>query len=418
MKILHTADWHLGQRFLDRDRRDEHRIILNKLLDLIQDQHIDILIIAGDIFDTSTPPNYAQQHYFNFLIRLQNSPCQHIIIIAGNHDSPAQLNAPKSLLAALNIHVIGALAYQNQQTNIADLILPLHDHNGDLLCVIAALPFLRDRDLRYAQLNESAADKRQQIQQQIQAHYQQAADLIKAYQQDKVPLIATGHLFTHGGQCSDSERSIHIGNLGDISAQIFDPIFDYVALGHLHKAQKITDTVHYSGSLLPMHFSPRIQQKSINIIDFSQQPPHISQQALPLPRALIKFSGTYTQVLKQIQAWQTPKGSLTTWAEAHIKFTPELLEQDLFQNSEPQTTATPHDHSSHLHQACKNKALDLLKITLESPKNQAQFPDNMPRLQDIEPEQVFQQCCIQKQYSPAQQALLLPLFQQLLEAEH
>ncbi len=398
MKILHSADWHLGQRFFSHERREEHAAVLTALLDIIEREHIEVLIIAGDVFDSATPPNYAQQQYYHFLSQLQNSPCQHVVIIAGNHDSPSYLNAPKSLLAAFNIHVIASISYDaDDKPDLNQLILPLRDKNSDLLCVVAALPFLRDRELRYAQLGESAEDKRRQIQTSIANYYQLAAELVRKYQAQDVPLIATGHLFAHGGNASDSERHIHVGNLGEVSARIFDPVFDYVALGHLHRAQKISDTVYYSGSLLPMHFSQKHQVKTVNVVDFSNKTTDIKHIPLPAQRQLLKLVGKRSEILDKMAAWQPDADIQAAWGEVVLTEAPGI------------------DISAELKAACADKALDIVKISLQQKTVSTDKPESVPRLQDLEPEALFLRCCAEKNLNDEDTSALLSLFQQLYE---
>jgi len=106
MKILHTSDWHLGQKFLSKDRIDEHQSALDWLRQTIIEQEIDVLLVSGDIFDIGNPPSYARHLYYRFLTSLQGTYCRHVVITGGNHDSPSMLNAPKELLEILNVYVV------------------------------------------------------------------------------------------------------------------------------------------------------------------------------------------------------------------------------------------------------------------------------------------------------------------------
>ena len=151
MKILHTSDWHLGQRFLFNDREQEHQRALDWLADTIRTQEVDALIVAGDIFDINNPPNYARTMYYRFLTSLLGTSCRHIIITGGNHDSPSMLNAPRELLRLLNIHVVGAVG-----DALEEELVELKDSEGELELVVAAVPFLRDRDLRFSQAGEGS----------------------------------------------------------------------------------------------------------------------------------------------------------------------------------------------------------------------------------------------------------------------
>ena len=154
MRILHTSDWHIGRTLCGRKRYDEFEMFLDWLIDTIQREQVDILLVAGDIFDTSSPSNRAQELYYRFLCRAAASSCRHVVIIAGNHDSPSFLNAPKELLRAINVHVVGAAA-----ENREDEVFVLTQGDGTPELIVCAVPYLRDRDIRIAEAGESVEDK-------------------------------------------------------------------------------------------------------------------------------------------------------------------------------------------------------------------------------------------------------------------
>ncbi|RME09699.1 MAG: exonuclease subunit SbcD, partial [Bacteroidetes bacterium] len=143
MKILHTSDWHLGQKLTGRDRDEEHRLALDWLADFIAQEKVDVLVVAGDVFDIHNPPNSARELYYRFLRKLIQSSVRHVVVIGGNHDSPNMLEAPKELLQLLGIHVVGAAT-----GHVSDEIIELKDADGKVELVVAAVPFLRDQDLR------------------------------------------------------------------------------------------------------------------------------------------------------------------------------------------------------------------------------------------------------------------------------
>ncbi|SFV60165.1 Exonuclease SbcD [hydrothermal vent metagenome] len=163
MKILHTSDWHLGQSFMGKSRLEEHEAFLTWLSKTIQTQDIDTLIVAGDIFDTATPPNYALELYYNFLTSL-TSKCKNIIITAGNHDSIATLKAPKQLLKALNVHVITS---GDEAENEVICIYKEKKLEG----VICGVPFLRDYVVRQSLGGETISDKENSLSNGIKEHY-------------------------------------------------------------------------------------------------------------------------------------------------------------------------------------------------------------------------------------------------------
>ena len=216
MRFLHTSDWHLGHKLLFRDREEEHRQALAWLRRMIADHHADVLIVAGDIFDIGNPPNYARRMYFGFLTSLLGSSCRHIVITGGNHDSPSMLEAPRDLLQSLRIHVVGAATEDRR-----DQLIELRDQGGSLEAVIAAVPFLRDRDLRYAVAGEDGRERIDRIKEGIRLHYRELGDLAQRYREAGVPIVATGHLFARGGQASDGQDNIYIGNVENIDASEF-----------------------------------------------------------------------------------------------------------------------------------------------------------------------------------------------------
>ncbi|MBA3013597.1 MAG: exonuclease SbcCD subunit D C-terminal domain-containing protein [Proteobacteria bacterium] len=289
LRVLHTSDWHLGHNLFHQDRRYEHSQFLDWLLALLTTHQIDALIIAGDIFDTVAPSNYALTLYYDFLRRLvSDTSCRQAVIIGGNHDSAASLHAPRELLKVFNVHVVGSPDLE-QPAN--DLIL-LHDPDGNPCGMVAAVPFLRERDMRRAHAGESYADKNRAYLQGVAAHYAQACSLAReriaqlSGRADGLPLIATGHLFAAGGEVSDGEREVSVGTLGGISAFSIAAGFDYLALGHLHKPQTVAgpDPIRYSGSPIPLSFSEAGSKKTVTLLHFDDRmkSPDITEIPVPL----------------------------------------------------------------------------------------------------------------------------------------
>ncbi|MCT4615289.1 MAG: exonuclease SbcCD subunit D C-terminal domain-containing protein [Marinifilaceae bacterium] len=314
MKILHSSDWHLGQRLHGKERIEEHNFFLNWLIETINKQEIDILIIAGDIFDIGYPPNSALQQYYKFLMSLYKSHCKHIIIIGGNHDYISTLNAPKEILNLLNIHVIGGATEK-----IEDEIIEIKE-NEEIKCVVCAVPFLRDKDIRKSQAGENYTDKIKAIKEGIKNHYKLVGEKTQKYKQKNIPVIGTGHLYVNGSKLSDSERDIHIGNLGSVSSEIFGDYFDYVALGHIHQAQKISQNnfIRYSGSPIPLSFSERKDSKIAIIVNLSNS---ISVEDIEIPkfRKLVRFKGSYESVKKSLQDHICKKEHTKDWIEIQIQ---------------------------------------------------------------------------------------------------
>jgi exonuclease SbcD len=312
MRVIHTADWHLGQRFSGQYRKEEHDHFLDWLHQTICEQQVEVLVIAGDVFDSTNPPAFAQQQYYGFLARLLNSPCcRHIVVTGGNHDSPQLLQAASPVLNALNIQVVSAApeASKTQQ------ILTLPDADRPEL-IIVAVPFLRDADLRRSGPGESSDAIEAQVKAGIEAHYKTLADWCEPYREQNLPILATGHLFVAGSMLSDTERSIHVGTLGSISLDCFGTQFDYVALGHLHRPQLVGGHSHirYCGSPLPLSFHEWTYPHQVLQLDFNGPGcPDITALPVPLRRRLIRKEDSLENLLFFLQTFEKPADELPPW---------------------------------------------------------------------------------------------------------
>ena len=299
LTILHTSDWHLGRRLYGRMRYEEFEAFLSWLQETISAHKVDVLIVAGDIFDTMTPSNRAQALYYEFLGKVSKLCCEHIVIVAGNHDSPTFLDAPSKVLKFLNVHVIGTAC-----DDLNDEVLVLDAIDGTPHCIIAAVPYLRDRDVRGSHAGESADSKDTNVIKGIRAHYDEVASIAKARQehlsdahQRHIPIIATGHLFAAGSKTTEDDgvRDLYVGSLGQISADMFDECFDYVALGHLHVPQRVGGCEHirYSGSPIAMGFGEAKQQKQVLLVEFGEVEKSLSDES-----TILQLSNTTSKVEK------------------------------------------------------------------------------------------------------------------------
>ena len=257
MRIIHTSDWHLGQFFINKSRSQEHQKFISWLLDQVLEHDVDAVIIAGDIFDTGSPPSYARELYNQFVIGM-NTLGRQLIILAGNHDSVSTLNESKNILAQLNTQVIAAAS-----EDLASQVLTLKDKQGEVGAIVCAIPYLRPRDIMQSRSGESGQQKQQALGQAIGQHYQEVFELAEKQRDElsnsfptkSVPIIATGHLTAMGVTTSDSVRDIYIGSLEAFPAKDF-PAADYIALGHIHRPQRVAKTEHirYCGSPIPLSF--------------------------------------------------------------------------------------------------------------------------------------------------------------------
>ena len=309
MKILHTSDWHLGQSFMGKNRKDEHQAFLAWLLDTIENETINVLIVAGDIFDTGTPPNYALELYYNFLTKLSTSSCENIIITAGNHDSISTLKAPKQLLEALNIHVI--VSGDENENEVIKVL-----NKGKLEGIVCAVPYLHDYVVRQSVSSQTMNDKEYSLTEGIKEHYKSVySEALKLSSEKNIPLIATGHLTTVGSKTSESEREIYIGGTLDIDSGFLGKYFDYVALGHLHINQKVgCEHVRYCGSPIPLSFSEASSQKKVNIVEFENKSIKVTELDIPLYRPLVVLRGDVSSILKELENIEDK----STWIEVHL----------------------------------------------------------------------------------------------------
>ncbi|MGR8981059.1 MAG: exonuclease SbcCD subunit D C-terminal domain-containing protein [Gammaproteobacteria bacterium] len=302
MKILHTSDWHIGRTLYGRKRYEEFELFLAWLADTIRQERVDALLVAGDVFDTSAPSNRAQELYYRFLGRVAASSCRHVVVIAGNHDSPSFLDAPKELLKALNVHVVGAASEHRE-----DEVLILCRKNGSPESIVCAVPYLRDRDIRVAEAGETIEDKERKLIEGIRSHYGEVAALAERKRRElnaDIPIIGMGHLFTAGGQTVDGDgvRELYVGSLAHVSAGIFPPNLDYLALGHLHVPQTVngSEIMRYSGSPLPMGFGEARQEKSVCLVEFAGGKARVGLIKVPVFQKLERIKGPWEALSARI----------------------------------------------------------------------------------------------------------------------
>jgi len=380
MRILHTADWHLGARLVERDRLPEHAAFLDWLIDTLRTEQIDALLVSGDIFDAANPPQDAVALYFDFLKRLADLRTVKAVITGGNHDSASHLNAPRELLRRFEVHVFG-----HAGDNVVDL-------GG---AVVAAVPFLRERDLREAAAGETMAAVHEQVRAAIRAHYTAQLAACRAIANGR-PVIAMGHLTVLGATTSDSERDIHIGNLGAVGSDLFDG-FDYTALGHLHRPQRVAsmDTIRYSGSPIALSFSEAADPKSVVVIDLQNHSPvpillsksdqdrqkngdrRIEIQTLPIPttRALVRVTANRATLAADLAAIPAD-----AWAEVTV--TLDAPEPDL--DRQVRDAAQGH--------------FEVLKVLADLPLTETRaWQSTGPTLSELQPRDVFRELLKEKQ---------------------
>lgn len=401
MKIFHTSDWHLGRTLYGKKRYSEFEAFLNWLIEQIKLKSPDLLIVAGDIFDTATPSNKAQELYYQFLCKVAaNTACQYIVIVGGNHDSPTLLNAPKELLKQLKIHVVG-----NISPDYRDDVLALKNSHGITQALVCAIPYLRDRDIRILEEYELAADKDKNFMQAIQDYYAKVCEhavLLCNQLDNPVPIIATGHLFVSGGKTlkDDGVRELYVGSLAQFGANDFPSNIDYLALGHLHVPQVVAnkDSYRYSGSPLAMGFGEARQQKILIEAEVNPTQVTINEISIPKFQHLERVAGDLNEIKLALKNLINLDQSV--WVE--VDYTGREI-----------VTNLQHE----LQAIVMNSQVELIKIhnsqLLAQVLSSAEYEDGI-ELSDLNPEQVFDKCLTMNNIPTEQQQELKDCFAQIM----
>ena len=279
MKILHTADWHIGQRLHERQRTDEHKDFLCWLLKTIQEHKVELLLVSGDIFDTALPSSESIDLYYQFLNTFSKETQAYAVIVAGNHDSPRHLEAPREFLKMGRIHVVGLA------NKADDCIVTLPPDNPRI--AIAAVPYLSESDLRHLSY-ETEVDRNERYREWLKTLYANCVSTISAMPTE-LPKILMGHLFVQGGTITDSERNIQIGGATAVHVSDFPNDVSYVALGHLHRPQTIQTIektncpIRYSGSPIPMRFNETGYRKKVYLLELSNDGTLTRDEEIEIP---------------------------------------------------------------------------------------------------------------------------------------
>jgi len=383
MKILHTADWHLGQKFFHRNREEEHKAALDWLAEFIIAEGVELLIVAGDIFDTDSPPNYARKLYFDFLKRLINTCCEDIVIIAGNHDSANMIDAAKELFKLLNVHIVGHIT-DDRKSQIIEI---RGANNGPLKAVVGAVPYLRDKDIRKSVSGEDSSQRLESLRSGVKQHYNEIETELKPYKKENIPVIVTGHLYASGGErVKDRPNSIHlaVGSLGVIDNDSFSEDFDYVALGHLHREQSLdkNKSIWYSGALIPLDFSEHNIPQAVRLVEFKNKE-IFSQKSIkvPLKRKIRHYTGNLEHISKKLENLDMDV-ELETWLRLDVET----------------TSYSPNLHSD-LEELIKGKPAEIItskQLTAQKSETDEDAFKNLQSLQDLEEIEVFRMRAEQK----------------------
>jgi exonuclease SbcD len=400
-RILHTADWHIGKHLHKQELAPDLEMFFEWLIKTIHDERIDVLLVSGDIFDLANPSNVDEAQYFKTLSRLIGTGIK-TIITGGNHDSVSLLDAPTPILDHFNIIVVGGARLDLNQE-----IMPIYDKDNQLDCCVLAVPFLREKDLRQANKADQFIDRHAMIKESIILRYRSLVQLARETYGENIPIIAMGHLFMSGSITSESERDIHVGTLDALKDDWIDDCgIDYMALGHIHKPQRIgkRDHVRYCGSPVFLDFSEREYQKQCIIFDVDEsQVKNIRSVAIPVFRKMLKLSGNFNQITNQLLSINDAE-KLPSFVELEIYL--EGNDIEIIRELENFIVENPSD---------KYIILKQKFVSLEGIKNNLQ-DKNDKSINDLDPMEVFDQRLSSEDLDDVFKSQLKSCYQDVLES--
>ena len=300
MKIIHTADWHIGQRLHERSRLDEHEQFLDWLLNTIQERNVDLLLVSGDIFDTSLPSAEAIDLYYQFLSTFSKKTQAYAVITAGNHDSASHLEAPHAFLKKGRVYVVGTVDDPDGRIFDPDkCIVKIPDGPASPRVAVAAVPYLSESKLQHISF-ETEIEKSERYRERLKTFYAKCVADMPA----ELPKILMGHLFVQGGKIGNSERNVQIGGATATHASDFPENVSYVALGHLHRPQTINGAdypIRYSGSPIPLRFNETAYRKKVYLLALSGDGTLTQDEEIEIPifKELCTVEGDEVSVLSQ-----------------------------------------------------------------------------------------------------------------------
>jgi exonuclease SbcD len=323
MRILHTSDWHLGASLEGVSRHEEHAAFLAWLRGILDEREVDVLLVAGDIFDGPQPAAEAQRLYYDFLANVATSRVRRTIVVGGNHDSPSRLEAPAEVLRSLSVHVVGA--YDARRPG--DLVCPIPGDDGQVAAVVLAVPFVHELRLGVVTTADQATVQ-EQFRSRFAGLYRTLADLAER-DFGPVPLVATGHLTAGSADRRDYPYEIHqVGSLGTLPASIFDQRLRYVALGHVHRRYRVEQSrAYYSGSPLPIGVAEANRPHGVLLCEVGAGEPEFI--AAPLTRAIVSLSGNESELLAELGrlSWTEPRPPLVFLELLVDRYDPGALER-------------------------------------------------------------------------------------------
>jgi exonuclease SbcD len=294
VKVLISADWHIGKRLHQVDLKEDLLLFFDWLIEYIETHQISYLLVSGDVFDHTNPSQEAQEVYYNFLKRIYTTGCK-AIITAGNHDSPGFLEVGKSLATIANAHVVG---YYPGIDDVESIFFELKDLDGVSHAVVAAIPFIADRFARQVGEGEGAAELAEKLKLGIKKVYEDTGNALRKKYPNLIR-IAMGHLHAMGSLVNEEEREIMIGGEGGVPVEYLNQ-FDFLGLGHIHIGNSVTDTIRYASSPISLGFSEENYKHKVIQLDIADGKFIQSDISIPKYRVLKSLKGTFDQVSNEL----------------------------------------------------------------------------------------------------------------------
>ncbi len=375
--LLHTSDWHLGKELIRESTIPTASLVLERILQVCRQRHVDCVMVAGDIFDVTMPSNEAQKLYYSFLAKLVKTGCRHAVVVPGNHDSANFLRAPAGMLLELGVIVPGP--------EPEDQAVVLRRDDGTPEAAIAAVPFLRESEMRVSLDEITETDRWRLYEQGVRRHYAAVRRCLgERLGGAKVPMVACGHFFASGITVTPDpdtgEVPVTVGTLGAISPGSVGPGWDYVGLGHIHRAQQVSGpAVRYSGSPLPLSFREIGNDSQVVLVTFPDGggAPEVEPVAIPRFQPMACAEGDVDAIRAALD--RIAREMPGAWVE--VRYTGVTEQTDLNEKL--------------------NELASQLGVKLLAVRNQAAFrkamekTENAVPLEDLEPEQVFRQFLIE-----------------------
>ncbi len=404
IRILHTSDWHLGKTLSGVDRTKDFAALLDWVLATIDAEKPDVVLISGDIFDTTMPSTTAQQLYYDFLAEASRRPIWATVVAAGNHDSPRFLSAPGRLLKTAKCVVSGE--------DVESQALVIRDSSGKPRLGLAAVPYLREGDVRTSSADMSDEDRallwEKGVRERYAAVHARLLDKLCGEMGEDaaaVPLVAMGHLFVTGSRVSPESRlnaanSHFVGTLRNVSADAFGGFWAYVALGHIHSPQQIKSAVptYYSGAPLALSFKNEKDSFQVLLADVAATKTDVTVVPVPQPRFIGRIRGDRESLLRQIDES----------AQLH----PGAILEAIFEGE----ATDPGELVKALRIAAEDAGVNLGPVRVERACSRNDDAESFAKLEDVTPEEVFESVMSAEGLSDETKTEMRRLFREACEA--